>query len=476
MGRVLGVQTVPQRVRPVDVARLLAQPPDHVHAVQLYEDDALLCDRIASYLAPGLRTGEPAIVIAEDSRRAAIRARLEVQGVDVSAALESGDLVALDAHATLALFLAGDELSWERFERVIGRVIDELQARRPGKRLRAYGEMVDVLWRAGKRTTALELEEMWNRLAQTRAFALLCAYRTGPALGTAERDGRDGLDAACAAHSHVLPTERELELEGELARQRELERALRDALDGERAAREAAQHNLRFNDLFAGMLAHDLRNPLGTITMGASQLARTSRDDRTTRAAERILTSAERMALMIDQLLDFMRIRAGNGLPLRPAATELAGLCARIKSEAERADPAARITLNVQADTSGCWDAERLRHAIATLIDNALVHGAPGREVEIELDGAAPEAVTIAVRNGGPIAPEIEPVIFEPLRGEQKRRNSQGLGLGLFLAKQAVEAHGGSIEARSTQQHGTTFRIVLPRAATTQAAPAEAAG
>ena len=468
--------TVPQRVRRVEVARLLAQPPDRAHAVQLYDDDALLCDRIASYLAPGLRAGETAIVIAEDARRAAIRARLEALGVDVSGALDAGDLIALDAHATLALFLTGDELSWERFERVVGRVIDELHARRPGKRLRAYGEMVDVLWRAGKRTTALELEEMWNRLAQTRAFALLCAYRTGPALGRDESGRRGDLDAACAVHSHILPTERERELEGELAHHRELERALRDALDGERAAREEAQRNVRFNDLFAGKLAHDLRNPLGTITMGASQLVRTSRDDRTARAAARILTSAERMALMVDQLLDFMRIRAGNGLALRPATTELAGLCARLKSEAERADPAARITLNVQADTSGCWDAERLRHAVATLLDNALVHGAPGAEVELELDGAAPEAVTIAVRNRGPIAPEIRPILFEPLHGEHKRHNSQGLGLGLFLAKQAIEAHGGSIEVDSTPDLGTTFRIVLPRAAASQAEPAEAAG
>lgn len=218
-------------------------------------------------------------------------------------------------------------------------------------------------------------------------------------------------------------------------------------------------------DLFAGKLAHDLRNPLSTITMGASQLARTSRDDRTTRAAARILTSAERMALMIDQLLDFVRLRAGTALRLRPAVTELAGVCARIKTDAERADPAAKITLIVQADTSGCWDADRLRQAIATLVDNALAHGAAGSVVELELDGAAPDAVAIAVRNHGPIPSEILPVIFEPIRGEQKLPDSQGLGLGLFLAKQAVEAHGGSIEVHSTEHDGTTFRILLPRSA-----------
>lgn len=255
---------------------------------------------------------------------------------------------------------------------------------------------------------------------------------------------------------------REHALANELEQRKELEHALRDALARERSAREEAERTLRFNEMFAGMLGHDLRNPLGTITMGASHLARVSSDDRTVRAAARILSSAERMAYMVDQLLDFTRIRAGGGLVMRPMHVDLAGLCTRVHHELEAEHPAAPVRLVAIGDTFGLWDGDRLRQLVTNVVENALSHGTPGAEVTVAAEGSE-DAVSLTVHNAGGIPADLLAVLFEPFRGDQKQHASRGLGLGLFISKYIAEAHGGSIEADSNEEAGTTVRIVLPR-------------
>ena len=255
---------------------------------------------------------------------------------------------------------------------------------------------------------------------------------------------------------------REHALASELEQRKELEHALRDALARERAAREEAERTLRFNEMFAGMLGHDLRNPLGTITMGASHLARVSSDDRTVRAAARILSSAERMAHMVDQLLEFTRIRAGSGIRLRPTHVDLAGLCTRICQELEPEHPEAGVQLVTSGDTSGVWDGDRLHKVVTNVVENALSHRTPGAEVTVTAEGAD-DTVSLTVHNAGGMPASLLGVLFEPVRGEEKLHSSRGLGLGLFISKHIVEAHGGRIEAHSSDEAGTTVRIVLPR-------------
>jgi signal transduction histidine kinase len=461
---------------------LLGSPAQPSHIVQFYEDDALLCDSVAHFLAVGLRAGEPVVVVATEEHRAAFAARLERRGIDVEVVRARGQLVWLDARASLSKFLIGDMPDWTLFSDLFGGVIEELTRRSPLTCVRAYGEMVDVLWRDGNKQAALALEAMWNELASSRSLSLLCAYVMGNFYRSADAES---FRSVCRAHSHVLPApggagivasdnerreiselqQRALSLENELEHRKELERALREALLREKEAREEAERSVRYNELFAGMLGHDLRNPLSAITTGANYIARLNSSPKSAKAATRILTSAERMARMIDQLLDFTRIRVGGGLTLASTCFDLGELCWRVKEELEAANPERSIVVEVEGDVVGSWDQDRLQQVFSNLVGNALHHGTDGQPVRLRCHGCDPARVELSVHNEGVIPSQVLPVLFEPFRGHTRYQRTRGLGLGLFITHQIVGAHGGTIDVASDEAAGTTFRLGLPRGA-----------
>jgi hypothetical protein len=165
------------------------------HLVRLYQDEADLAQAVAEYLAGGLGKGEAAVVIATPPHRGAILRELERAGHAPGAAL-----VVLDAEETLARFMSGGQPQWHPFQAVIGGRIAELRARYPA--LRAYGEMVDVLWQHGERDAAVRLEEYWNELGKLQSFSLLCAYFMDP---LDEEAYRGPLECVCKTHTHLLP-------------------------------------------------------------------------------------------------------------------------------------------------------------------------------------------------------------------------------------------------------------------------------
>ncbi|MBA3391627.1 MAG: HAMP domain-containing histidine kinase [Deltaproteobacteria bacterium] len=264
-------------------------------------------------------------------------------------------------------------------------------------------------------------------------------------------------------HAESLLQQRARSLENEIVHRKEIEAALRESLAREQALREQAERHVHCADMFAGMLGHDLRNPLGTITMGANFISRLDPDEKTARAATRIMNSAERMAKMIDQLLDFTRIRAAGGLKLNRVRVDLGHVCERVKEEIEAGNPACRITLKVAGNASGLWDCDRLLQVFSNLVGNAVSHGTGGVEVTIEADGSDASDVIASVRNAGAIADEVLPVIFDPFRGGARRHNTNGLGLGLFITRQIVLAHGGAISVTSNKAAGTAIDVRLPR-------------
>lgn len=211
--------------------------PRH-HAVQFYEDEQFLVERVAEFLAEGSRGGEPCIAIATAEHIAAFTERLRALGCDPQ------EVTFLDARATVDQFLDGRVPDEARFREVIGGALDRLGG--STRQMRAYGEMVDLLWRDGEPDAAIRLEELWNALAKDYTFALLCAYPMGNF--DQEADGKR-FDAMCAAHSIVRPTEhssfdgveererriamleqRAAALEAEIVRRKELETRLTEAL------------------------------------------------------------------------------------------------------------------------------------------------------------------------------------------------------------------------------------------------------
>jgi hypothetical protein len=179
----------------------LRAPADGGHAVQVYAQLDELAESLAAYLATGFAAGEPAVVIATRDHQEIFTRFLAGAGWDAEVLGEAGLLLTLDADETLALLFEGGELSATAFERVVGGVIDRTAERFPERRIRAFGEMVDLLTARGEPDTAVALEELWNTLAKTRSFSLLCGYR----LDVFDRDSQQLLPAVCSAHTHVRP-------------------------------------------------------------------------------------------------------------------------------------------------------------------------------------------------------------------------------------------------------------------------------
>jgi signal transduction histidine kinase len=472
---------------------LVWESPPGGHAVQFYENDDFLYRAVADFLAAGLAAGESAVVIATEAHRQGFAAQFAIRGIDADERARAGQLVLLDARETLARFMVGESPDWARFRAEVGALFQSLASRNAP--VRAYGEMVDLLWRDGNTQAAIRLEELWNDLGREHPFSLLCAY----VLGNFYKESHGGSFARiCDVHSHVQPAEtflrtnepgpllrqvsvlqqRARSLEAEITHRKELEEALREALverrraeDGLRQSEdELRQQNeelartVRFAETFIGILGHDLRNPLSGITTAATLLARRSDSEKVTKPANRILNSGRRMARMIDQLLDFTRIRLGHGIALERREMDLAEVC-RVAVDELDSGGESRIDISTSGDVVGAWDGDRLTQLLSNLLSNALAHGERASRIAVAIDGTEEHAVVLTVANGGAVSPDLLPRMFEPFKTQEDRKHerSSGLGLGLYISQQIVLAHGGTIEVVSSPEEGTRFSVRLPR-------------
>jgi len=168
--------------------------------VQFYANDGQLLDLLTRFVGTALITGDVSIVIATKAHRDGLAKRLKARGLDVAVPRDQGRFIALDADTTLGKFTVNGQLDRERFRQVIGGVIEPLGSNGERRRIAAFGEIVALLWAAGKPESAIRLEDMWNELAQDYAFTLCCAY---PMNGFANRHAAPFMKI-CAAHSHVF--------------------------------------------------------------------------------------------------------------------------------------------------------------------------------------------------------------------------------------------------------------------------------
>lgn len=223
------------------------------------------------------------------------------------------------------------------------------------------------------------------------------------------------------------------------------------------------RETVRLNELMVGIVGHDLRNPLQAIITAAAMAGKVSDDAHRLRLLERVQSSAGRMGRMIGQILDLTRARQQGGITLTRGPTELATLARTVASEVELSYPQRRLLLEIAGDTAGEWDGVRLSQVLSNLVCNAMQHGEASRPVELRVDGGR-EEVAVCVRNAGAIPKDKLPWLFDAFRrGNDHGIGSHGLGLGLFISKEIVVAHGGRIAVTSNEHEGTRFDIVLPR-------------
>jgi len=229
----------------------------------------------------------------------------------------------------------------------------------------------------------------------------------------------------------------------------------------------ARKRGERERELFVGALGHDLRNPVQAISLAAKSLARKGDiPDVARKPVARIASSADRLNGLISELLDFASSQHG-AIPLKPEKCELHRIASDVIAEIKLARPDRDIRVQPEGGCDGSCDRARMTQVFQNLLDNAVEHGDPSAPITVRTGGREDE-IWAAVTNRGAIPAEERANIFEPFR---RRTTSKGLGLGLYIARALVEAHGGTI-AVDCQNDETAFLIKLPAQPGTKTAAA----
>ena len=226
-------------------------------------------------------------------------------------------------------------------------------------------------------------------------------------------------------------------------------------------------------DLFLAILGHDLRAPLSTMAMAGELLMRPQAEPaQILQVGVRVVRSTRLMSSMVDDLLGYSQTQTGVNMPIARHLLDMRSICQSAIENAQVTYPDCRFFLEAQGDLSGSFDGARLHQLFTNLLSNAAhaQRGAQEHPVVVDARGA-PDAITIEVTNHGATIPETSlQAIFTPLvqlarEDESDGRPRTSLGLGLFVAREIVVAHGGTIAVRSNEADGTTFTIRLPRTA-----------
>jgi PAS domain S-box-containing protein len=234
---------------------------------------------------------------------------------------------------------------------------------------------------------------------------------------------------------------------------KQAEQQLASSLTAERELSE-------FREMFIGILGHDLRSPLASISVAAHMLQERGRlDEQDAALVGRITRSGQRMANMIAQLLDLTRGRLGGGFPLECKQTDLEKL---IRAVVEEFD--ATVQVEADGDLTGVWDPGRISEVVSNLVGNAIQYATRGTAVVVRARADDAHVILEVSNQGDPIPANVLPFIFEPFRrARQKEKSATGnLGLGLYIARQIALSHGGTLEGRS-RDGTTTFVMRLPR-------------
>ena len=217
---------------------------------------------------------------------------------------------------------------------------------------------------------------------------------------------------------------------------------------------------------FMSILGHDLRNPLSTIKMAASlQMMGKLAAEKNAEMAGKIVKTAKRMENLIEDLLETTRAIGGDEISISKKTVDLTVICLSIIEEFRIAHPAEKIEFYAEENCLGDWDERRISQVLANLLSNAISYGKRGTPIKVNLTENCDRVILQINNRGEVISEESRKNLFTAFwRGAKTNaNNANGLGLGLYIVKRIVEAHGGTISVDSNREYGTTFTVVFTK-------------
>jgi signal transduction histidine kinase len=220
-------------------------------------------------------------------------------------------------------------------------------------------------------------------------------------------------------------------------------------------------------NLFLGILGRDLRNPISAMTMSAELIAKISPlTERQKMFIDQILVSSNRAIEILNQVLNLTRARIGSGLQVIRGSMDMAFVARQLVHEMRAAHPERTFTIEASGETEGEWDRARIGQVFSNLLGNAVQYGFKDLPIQVAIKGRQDDVSVLIHNDGLSISPDALPRIFDALvrsnPGEIGHGQSNNLGLGLYITKEIVSAHGGTITVTSSEKYGTNFTALSP--------------
>ena len=223
--------------------------------------------------------------------------------------------------------------------------------------------------------------------------------------------------------------------------------------------------------MFLAILGHDLRNPLGTVVNGSTLLMQAGDiPPKYVLVATRMFNSTKRMSKLISDLIDFTRSHLGPGIPIQVKQSNFIAVCVEVVEEMRTFHPERMIELHAPSKLEAIFDESRIAQVLSNLIGNAVQHGSPDAPVMVSITSAGDNIVASINNRGKAIAADKIGSIFDPLvriavnasNVENNYTERTSLGIGLYISREIIHAHRGSVNVLSNDVDGTSFIVTLP--------------
>jgi sigma-B regulation protein RsbU (phosphoserine phosphatase) len=217
----------------------------------------------------------------------------------------------------------------------------------------------------------------------------------------------------------------------------------------------------RIREQFVAILGHDLRNPLSSIVGGLNILGKEPQTEKSKKVLDLMRRSTDRMFSLVHDMLDFARLRSGAGIAVEIADLDLRPVLEQVVEELRTSHPGRVIECNITLPPALPCDPARIAQLVSNLLGNALTHGAVDKPVQVAADVAERELIIAVTNRGEPIPADAQERLFQPFFRAGASSGSAGLGLGLYIAGEIAQSHGGKLEVASGSAQ-TTFSFRMP--------------